>query len=297
MNTYSLPHELRQSLSKPNKALLTLLFIFFSLNAVAQNAYELKKDDFYKTFKKTSLKSNTPVAHLPVALDKMMSEEFFYRGREAAFRPLLDRVNGYLDSLAWTNALSVELPAKGAPWLFVGSSEAETAPGSTMMMRDEDDLYPPMAMHLQKPSKEWKKAFASAMAQQQAEYALVIWVGLTEYPKANKGLFKKKVVLGTDYEHEIRFLSAVDKPVEVLQLTGLLLDREGNVIRAGAEGFLHEDSPFWAQVLNIGTTVDDNALRKLMEEERREDLPGKPLAWRVAAHNLVKKLASRPENY
>jgi len=71
---------------------------------------------------------------------------------------------------------------------------------------------------------------------------LCIKLGFSEYPKADKGAFGQKVVLGTGYEEGIKFLSAEDKPVEVLQVTGMLLDREGNIIRSGAEGIVAKDT-------------------------------------------------------
>lgn len=267
--------------------------------AQAQNAYELKKDHFYKTFKKKEIKLSSRILHAPITLDRQMSEEFFYKGREKILKPLLQSMNSYIDSLGWSQNLNLpdQMPRKGEPYLFVGSSEAETAPPVTQMMREDHDMYPPMAMYLEKPAKDWEKVYKGIMDEEKGEYSLHIWVGLTEYPKANKGLFKKKVVLGTDYEREIRFLSAVDKPVEVLQVTGILLDNEGRVIRAGAEGFLHEDSPFWVQALNAGTTVDDNAITKLHEEQRRADLPGNPLAWKVALYNLLEQLLQRPNEH
>lgn len=291
-----------QPLSPRLKTILVQLLIFvpllgLNIDSSAQNAYELKKDHFYKVFKKNLPSESASIIHYPVSLDQKMFTEFFYEGREEAFQPLVDSMNSYLNSLGWSKKASTTLPQKGAPYLFVGSSEAETAPHATLMMRDEHDMYPPMALFLDKPSKDWRKSFGETMQAQQGEYALMIWIGLSEYPKANKGVFKKKVVLGTGYEHEIRFLSAVDKPVEVLQLTGVLMDREGNILRAGAEGILHEDSPFWVQTLNAGTTVDDNALRKLFTEERRDDLPGKPLAWRVGLYNLMEQLTGRPRYF
>lgn len=284
-------NRLKQTLLQ---TLLCLLFIGMYANAFAQNAYELKKDHFYKTFKKGEPKSWTSIVHAPVMLDEKMTEEFFYQGREQVLQPLLQEMNIYLDSLDWSQTLTEPLPKSGKPYLFVGSSEAASAPPVTMMMREDHDMYPPMALYLEKPAKDWKKAYQELMSKGEGEYSLHIWVGLTEYPKANKGVFKKKVVLGTGYEREIRFLSAVDKPVEVLQVTGILLNKEGAVIRAGAEGFLHEDSPFWVQALDAGTTVDDNAINKLFDEQRREDLPGSPLAWRVALYNLMEQLTQRP---
>lgn len=277
------------------RVLWILLFLFFfAAQVFAQNAYELKKDDFYRTFeKKVKLSDSDRLLHAPLIFDKEMSEEFFYQGREIVLQPLVNVMNQYLDSLAWSQPMTGQLSEKGLPWLFVGSSEAETAPPVTITMRQDHDVYPPMALYLEKPSKSWKQSFSQQMAEQDADFALLMWIGLTEYPKADIGLFKKKVVLGTGYEHEIRFLSAMDKPVEVLQLTGVLLDREGNVIRAGAEGFLHEDSPFWVQTLEAGTSIDDKAIEKLFTEERREDLPGRPLAWKVAMDNLVDRLTQR----
>lgn len=277
------------------RAVWILIFLLFlTAQVFSQNAFELQKDNFYQTFdKKTKLTDSDRLVHAPLMFDKEMSEEFFYQGREIVLQPLMDAMNQYLNSLAWSEPTTFSLATRGLPYLFVGSSEAETAPPVTMMMREDHDEYPPMALYLEKPSKAWRQSFSEQMAEQDADFALLLWVGLTEYPKADKGLFKKKVVLGTDYEHEIRFLSAIDKPVEVLQVTGILLDREGNVIRAGAEGFLHEDSPFWVQALEAGTTIDDNTIEKLFTEERREDLPGRPLTWKVAMENLVSQLTKR----
>lgn len=273
---------------------ILIFLLFLTAQVFSQNAFELQKDNFYQTFdRKTKLTDSDRLVHAPLMFDKEMSEEFFYQGREIVLQPLMDAMNLYLDSLAWSQPLAGSIPEKGLPWLFVGSSEAETAPSLTIMMRDDHDEYPPMALYLEKPSETWKQSFTQQMTEQTADFALLFWIGLTEYPKADKGLFKKKVVLGTDYEHEIRFLSAVDKPVEVLQLTGVLLDKKGNVIRAGAEGFLHEDSPFWIQVLEAGTTIDDNAIEKLFTEERRHDLPGQPLTWKVAVENLAGQLTKR----
>lgn len=282
-------------MKKPTVSTILILLIFsLSDAAIAQNAYELKRDNFYRTFDKNlRITESSRIVHAPVMFDKEMSEEFFYQNREVILQPLMEIMNQYLDSLAWSEPIAVAVQNNGLPWLFVGSSEAETAPPATMMMRDEHDEYPPMALYLDKPTREWRQSFTGMMNEEQADYAILLWLGLTEYPKADKGLFKKKVVLGTGYEREIRFLSAVDKPVEVLQLTGVLLDKNGNVVRAGAEGFLHEDSPFWVQVLEAGTTVDDRAIRKLFTEEVREDLPGRPLAWKVAVENLVKQLTQR----
>lgn len=282
--------------SLPAGMLLLLFTGPIVYQAAAQQTYRLQKAPFYKSFdKKTRVTSESRLAYLPVEIDKMTREAFFYEGREAVLSPVVEILNGYLDSLSLASAFPGDLPAlKGAPYLFVGSSESETAPPSAEMLREEYDKFPPMAMHLDKPGGEWKKEAIQRMEQADIDFLLVIRLAFNEYPKANKGVFKKKVVLGTDYEPEIRFLSGELEPVEVLQITGILLDRKGNVIRAGAEAFLYEDSPFWVQVLGAGTVIDDKTLRRAITEIRREDLPGKPLAWRVAADHLFYQLTRLP---
>lgn len=280
--------------------LLFLLLLPVSWNeAAAQNTYRLSKAPFYRTFdKKQEVRPRQKLVYLPAAIDAMTREEFFYEGREQALQPLIEAINGYLDSLSLVSALPpATLPETGAPYLFVGSSESVIAPPSSEMLREPHDKYPPMVMHLGKPGKSWKAALEQTLGEAGADYTLVFRIGFNEYPKADKGLFKKKVVLGTGYEPEIRFLSGEPEPVEVLQVTGLLLDRKGNVVRAGAEAFLYEDSPFWVQVLGARTSIDDRTLSRSVTGIRRDDLPGRPPAWKVAMYHLIRQLTRLPQDY
>lgn len=278
------------------RTFLLLMILVLSANiATAQRSYRLGKAPFYKTTEKHQVKPNAKIIHLPVMVDEKVNTEFFYQGREQALMPVIEVMNNYLDSLAWSAVTELEsIPGDGSPYLFVGSSEAETAPPGAEMMREEFDKFPPMMTFVQKPSKAWSSALKQKIAEQQADYMVLIWLGFNEYPKANKGLFKKKVVLGTDYEPEIRFLSAEDKPVEVLQLTAMLLDKSGEVVRVGAEAFLHEDTPFWAQVMGISKSIDDQSIRESIVNHRREDLPGRPLAWKVGLNTLMQQITQRP---
>lgn len=276
------------------KTLAVMSFpLIITTSLYGQQLDYLSKAPFYKNYKKHSLQ-NVKSACLPIAIDEKVFEEFFYKGRERALQPLVEVMNNYLDSLDRLRHLPADsLPKKGSPYLFVGSSEGETAPPGSEMMREEHHKFPPMIIALKKPSKDWKTQLEQQLAQNGSEYLLAIWIGFTEYPKANKGLFKKKVVLGTNYEPEIRFLSAEDKPVEVLQLTGMLLNRNGEILRAGAEGIIHEDTPFWAQIFDITKSVDDKAIQELISNYRREDLPGRPLAWKASLNMLIDQLTSQ----
>lgn len=256
----------------------------------------LKGAPFLKTYNKKAIVNKAAAGFVALSFDELTKSEFSYAGREKALQPLAEAMNAYLDSLGWGKHLAGEaLAEKGAPYVYVGSAQGEGAPPEAAMQRLEHDKYPPMVIHILNPSKAWRAALGAAMQAQQVEYVLLLKLGFSEYPKANKGMFGKKVVLGTGYEEGIRFLSAEDKPVEVLQVTGMLLDREGNIVRAGAEGIAAKDSPFWVQVLETQEAMSNEALQTLLHEERREDLAGRPLKWQVALRNLVAQLLAQPE--
>ena len=72
-----------------------------------------------------------------------------------------------------------------------------------------------------------------------------------------------------------------------------LVDKNGNVIRAGAEGVIYNDTRFWLQLLDIDELIDDETIRRLLYRDRREDLPGDPLTLDVAIKNLVAQLLDR----
>jgi len=108
--------------------------------------------------------------------------------------------------------------------------------------------------------------------------------------KGYSGAFTKEVALGTGYRQPVKFLTAEDKPVEVLHLTGVLVDAQGRVVRAGAEGIVLRDTPFLAQTIDATRTFDDKELRRVLTQERRNDLPGAPLKLEVALDNLIAQL-------
>lgn len=263
-----------------------------NLNALATGRTDrLKGAPFYKTYNKKAVLANAGVGGVAVSLDEITKSEFLYAGREQALQPLVNAMTAYWDSLGMSKRLPGDLLAsKGAPYVYVGSAEGEGAPPEAAMQRTEHDKFPPMVIHLQNASAAWRTALREAMQASQVEYVIWIKLGFSEYPKAGKGIFGKKVVLGTGYEENIKFLSAEDKPVEVLQVTGMVLDREGNVVRAGAEGIAAKDSPFWVQVLEAQQAMNNEALQNLLQHERREDLPGRPLKWQAALRSLGTQL-------
>jgi hypothetical protein len=99
----------------------------------------------------------------------------------------------------------------------------------------------------------------------------------------------KEVRLGSGNSEDVPWLTSLDQPVQVLQLTGALVGADGRAVRIGAEGMLPRRTNivlggFGAQEL---ITVQDVERLRTM---RRDDLPGEPLVWQVALANLVAEL-------
>ena len=186
------------------------------------------------------------------------------------------------------------LPAAGAPRVYVGSAIGDLAPPDAEEVYSPADRFPPMVLHLERPSKAWRAAAARLMADQGLDYLVVVNLSVSQYPKGRSGVFAKNVLLGTGHERPVKFLTAEDKLLQVLQVTGVIVDAEGQVVRAGAEGILARDTPFLAQVVELEQMLDDEALAAALTTERREDLPGTPLSLEVATDNLVGQLLLDP---
>ena len=80
--------------------------------------------------------------------------------------------------------------------------------------------------------------------------------------------------------------------MSVLQFTGALIDREGRAVRIGAEGIVAQRSPLAASALGAQRMIVDADVDQA-RTLRRADMPGQPLAWRVALCHLVLQVSGR----
>ena len=231
----------------------------------------------------------------PLGLDDLRNREDWPAGRVAAFEPLQLAIDAYLDDRACCGRFAAgQLPAQGGPYLYLGSAEADGTPDPAAIERLLGAEYPAMVLYLEKPSAAWRAQLAATLDRAGAKHLVWLQIGIAEYPKSDRGAFGKQVHLGTGYAEPIAFLSAVDKPVEVVQIVGVLLDADGNPVRAGGEGFFASDTLFRYQMFDVTRTIDHEQIARLVAEHRRDDLPGRPLAWQVAARNLVERLIDAP---
>jgi hypothetical protein len=176
--------------------------------------------------------------------------------------------------------------AEGAPDVYAGSGEAENAPQH--LLRDDPDSRPPMILTTTYASNTWRDTYKH-LEPSDPKYVLVIHLGIAEYPKSPRLLFDEKVVLGTHAEQDLSFLGRGDVPVEVVHVTALLLDRDGNVLRAGSEGISAKRGHLIADLLGLTESTANYELGTLSTEPR-EDMPGRPLKWRVALDDLLNQI-------
>jgi hypothetical protein len=231
---------------------------------------------------------------LPVTLDPALEQQFGYGGRAPEFQPLLEALNDALARRGATDCVRTLQPAPAlpgrAPRVFVGGAESEYAPEEGAGQRLPSDRFQPMILHLERPDSAWREALRTILANAGLAYAVQAQLGVSQYMKGYSGVFRKEVALGTGYRVPIKFLTAEDKPVEVLHLTGVIVDASGRPVRAGAEGIMLRDTPFLAQTVDATRTFDGEELQRVRTQSRRNDLPGAPLALQVALDNLLAQL-------
>jgi hypothetical protein len=161
------------------------------------------------------------------------------------------------------------LPAKGALYVDVRSEE-----------ESELENHPPaMILSTRTPSAPWRDSLSHIAEEASVEYVLYVSLGRSEYSKR------------TDY----------DEPLAVVHIKGMLLDRNGKIVRAGAEGIIARDTDLGDELLygvfgsDADPSISADDIAGLSTEERREDLPGQPLKWKVATQNLLAQLLMREE--
>jgi hypothetical protein len=75
-------------------------------------------------------------------------------------------------------------------------------------------------------------------------------------------------------------------------VTASLVDRTGKAVRIGAEGFHARRNRLAVSAIRAQELVGDEDL-SAARAAQREDLPGAPLAWKVALRELVTRVTGR----
>ena len=221
---------------------------------------------------------------------------------------LLKEMNAVLDSLTTgtgvpavrlvtglsrDRSLPADLKLGVAPDVRFGCVTEVELPGAECAARGDSALgrgRQQMKLAVGRPDAVWTRWVGTTMDAAQTPHAIVITLEVGQYLLKQKGIAGRKIVeLGTANEVELAWLTSLETPVTVLQLTGALVDRDGKAVRIGAEGIVAKRTPLLASAVGAQAMLSDADV-SLVRTTRRDDLPGKPLAWRVAMQELVRQL-------
>ena len=216
-------------------------------------------------------------------------------GRGSPVAALQDEMRRYLDSLGFGVPLLTD-PASvpGTPPDVRFSCETDPMGEcivDTTRALGRGDIR--MRLAVGRPSKDWVAWAAGRMDSAHAAMALVLTLEVGQYRVRQTGLLgKKEIELGTGYVVSLPWLTSVERPVNVLQVTGALMGRDGRALRIGTEGMLARRSGILASAAGLQALITDKEIDEL-RAARREDLAGQPLVWQVALRNLVAGLTGR----
>jgi hypothetical protein len=147
-----------------------------------------------------------------------------------------------------------------------------------------------MRLAVERPSPGWIARNAALLDSAGASHALLITLEVGQYWTRQNGLRGDKTVeLGTGYVMSLPWLTSLETPVSVLQLTGALIDPEGKAVRIGAEGLLAHRTSLAASALGAQRLIADDDVEQA-RTQRRSDRPGQPLVWREALCQLFAEL-------
>jgi hypothetical protein len=246
------------------------------------------------------------VAVLPIAYQRGASQADIFDPSSAPASPvaaLLAEMNAYVDSLTRAAgsgvAVRIAPPAGTPPDVRFGCVQDASddcadpsAPGAAV--RSVETEQPRMRLAVGRPSADWSAAARSALEQSGAQRALVLTLEVGQYWVTKTGWTNRKsIALGTGYAVPLPWLTSLAAPVSVLQLTGALMDGDGLAIRIGAEGMLARRTGLVMSGLGAQALISDDDVQQL-RTLRRDDLPGRPLAWQVALRQLAADLAGLP---
>ncbi len=140
-------------------------------------------------------------------------------------------------------------------------------------------------------SKLWRRELAEAARRAGVDRVLVVRLDVAPHWIRQKGLKgAKQVALGTGHHQELPWLTSLDTPVWVLQVTGVLVDVDGRLLRSGGEGVWAIRTPFKASMLGAQRLMTPEDVEFVRAELRRPDLEGAPLGWQAALDQLTRQL-------
>lgn len=240
-------------------------------------------------------KAVSRLARLPVTLGPTLTAPPTDRARIAAADTLLAAIAAELATMGIADTIALPGSAKArGPAVYVGHPEHGEAPeGALAPEQLAAGGRGAVLVHAIDPNTEWRRQVEPALKATGADHVLVIRLDVADYPVAQRDWKGAKAVeLGTDHTMPLPWLTALDTPVGVVQLTGSIHRADGRLVRAGAEAFHATRTRFLESAAGLQRRVTADELVAAFAA-KRVDLEGAPEAWRVALRHLVAQLTGR----
>jgi len=255
----------------------------------------------------------TRIGHLPIVFQRGAAQPGIFDpsvGTDTTLGLLIDDMNAFLDSLGTPTRSSVRLVAGGKvsavssratmspPDVRFGCVTQAGLPGEDCISEGDGALgrgRQPMRLSVGRPSPEWIAWNAEVTSAQGVDQTLLITLEIGNFVIRQRGLRgTKEVELGTGHTVVLPWLTSLEAPVAVLQLTGALVGRDGKALRIGSEGFYVKRTRLAISALGAEELLRDEEVVEA-RQARRNDLPGAPIAWQVAMRHLVGHLTGRDQ--
>lgn len=240
--------------------------------------------------------TGSPVVHLAIRYQRGAEQAPLFEPKGdagSAAAALVAEMNAFLDSLAVSKRVAISTTEAGTPPDVRFGCPVDAAGDCT----DEGEVQGDnrrLELSVGRPSEEWITWLGGAL-DASTDQALLISLELGQYWPRQKGLtLSKEVRLGTNYSVSVPWLTSLEQPVAVVQLTGAVVGRDGKAVRIGAEGMMAKRTNIGLSALGAQMLVSNDDIEKL-RSARREDLPGQPLVWQVALRTLVGQLTGRTD--
>lgn len=234
------------------------------------------------------------IAHFPIRYQRGAEQPASFEPSASSGSPiaaLLAEMNSYLDSLSTGRITPKSVEVGTAPDVRFGC--ATDVVGDCTDEGEATSANRRLDLSVGRPSADWITWLGSTLDDASADQALVITLELANYWPRQKGMgLSKEVELGTGHSVGVPWLTSLEKPVAVVQLTAALVGRDGKAVRIGAEGLMARRSNILTSAIGAQRLISDDDIEKL-RTTRREDLPGQPLVWQAALQSLVAQLTGR----
>lgn len=209
-------------------------------------------------------------------------------GKSPALAGLLDSLQVELVRLGLTRPLAgADQPATDGPQIRFGiRREGEGPPPGPGDPPIEESRR--MTFAIDGPGRKWKDRVRTA-AGDSVGAVVVIQLGFSEqWVRQTSWKGSKSIELGARRAMPVTWLTSLDDPVQVLQLTGALIGPDGRVLRVGCEGLLARRTGMTASSFGAQETLRETELESLLAPA-----DGSTPVWRDALRDLVSGLLGR----